>query len=1541
MLAASVLLLAGAPPAFAYAPAPDGPAGRADARPPRLHPDPGAQRPAPAQGEQARKRKATVDDLRDRAARQPQPDRATGSFQVSAAVGTFLRAGLGLPVESNLLTGLARDKAAGTLRVQLPSQPHLRDGVPAGVQPPSFGRTTLVADPATGALTVTASGDDAALTVHIRHAAANTLDFTSQVTVRVPVLGTTVSVSGPLTYSTGSAAGVSLSGSVANPIVLEAGVAQLDSGATVTLTPAGLGVAGTADLGPAAHRLRAGVRGRLAGTDSWSLAVGDAPRSTTGPVPGLTLATAMTGTVTGDHTGVRYDVHGRSTGGWHPVPGVSVNRASVRFSNVAPTDATLTPPGAGPATAWLDVTGDVGLAAGSAGAVPSRGTVTVNLDTGAAALSARQSTAVPMRGSPDRAVLDGGRFAGRLTVKPDQISGSVTGTGVLTTTLTTGKRHPATTALQMSAAGVLTATAPPTTTTPTPAATPAAKAATAAGTTTYTLSADAYTFLTQKLGIPLGSSPTISGTLSGQTLTLTVGAPGQLPLTLPAGVPAPSFGPTTVVVDEAAGTLTLNASATAGVTATLQVTIRHAGTTTLSGGADLTTTLTLGGVPFVAGATVTLTGHLTYTGGTLAASLTGSLDSAISLAGGAVTLQAGTNLSIATGGGLTVHGTALLGSGENAFTLTVDGSVTDLRNWSLSVTNPAGESWQPVPSLTLYPNFTATLTDRAGTIGFDLNSTGTATWSPASGATMSVTAFEVSNQAPAATVHCPATADGDVWLDLRGSFGYTPSGMAPLNADACVDLTSRGFQIRTTVPGRLLPNNPTFNLTDASLTATGNLTTHAFAVTGSAGVTVPSPSGGPGVTGLTAAVSFTNNTILAGVEVPDLSALSSSLAGSATLYISSTDIAGFRPADYGLTGGVFPSTIPLRAGVNIAYKYTVASLPSNVTSALNTLHVSIPAGTSILAVAQVSTTGLSASLDVNFGTDAGGAQLFNSHGAAFFLDDITLSISVGTTGGNVTLAGGGYLEMPKMWNGGAASQVEVTASASLNLSTLSPVLSLRLSNWNNALGVPGLTVRNFAASFAVSPNPSIALSANSVTMPTGWPQAIGLAAGAQISMDATVSLTQPVVRFWISGPGGSGTALTPLAVGYASQIAAGTPLTPGQQSIVDSLQIQSAAFYLAPFGGTTAAGLTMQPGLALSFTAVIDHVLVSAEASIGVAPPSLSIDVSTDNFSVGALTISNTRFFLSIDPTQFTFGFKGGYTYGANSFTIAVSLVFGDSANGASLEMRLTAGLPSYLMVSTALQGSVSGDGTGASLAAGGWGGFWVNGHQFGSVYFSFDLSTGLHWGDWLDDLKSLAASFVRYGASTNTIITALTNFGYSFYDILNALGANGVFSSDTLSTLESALNPFSTTYYDIWTYTSSGQLLVLDVSGGSQTADTQVITWPFNVNGHNQQWAFVADPAFPGWYEVVNRNSGQCLSDYGNSTAAGSPLVQYPCFGGYDQLWYFGSINLATTYVVTNGVSGLVMDVQSAYPWPGGTLDQWPYNGGTNQQFWLTNSPR
>jgi hypothetical protein len=292
--------------------------------------------------------------------------------------------------------------------------------------------------------------------------------------------------------------------------------------------------------------------------------------------------------------------------------------------------------------------------------------------------------------------------------------------------------------------------------------------------------------------------------------------------------------------------------------------------------------------------------------------------------------------------------------------------------------------------------------------------------------------------------------------------------MSALTGEACADLTAESFKITTTAPGTLLPGSSTFSLTNAELTATGTVSgsSDTFTVTGSAQASVSVPNA-PGVANLTAAVSFGTDGIVAGVSIPDLADLSSSLSGSAEVYISSATITDFNPSDYGLGNGAFPATIPLQAGVNIAYSYSVSSLPSNVSSALGSLGVTIPSGTTILAVAQVFSSGLSASLDVHFGTGPGGAQLFSNNGSAFYLDDVTLGITVGDTSGSgssVSLSGAGYLTVPQMWNGGSPSTAELTLTASIDLDTASPVLTIGLQNWTGAFGIPNLLVGNLTGS---------------------------------------------------------------------------------------------------------------------------------------------------------------------------------------------------------------------------------------------------------------------------------------------------------------------------------------------------------------------------------------------------------------------------------------------------------------------------------------------
>ena len=100
--------------------------------------------------------------------------------------------------------------------------------------------------------------------------------------------------------------------------------------------------------------------------------------------------------------------------------------------------------------------------------------------------------------------------------------------------------------------------------------------------------------------------------------------------------------------------------------------------------------------------------------------------------------------------------------------------------------------------------------------------------------------------------------------------------------------------------------------------------------------------------------------------------------------------------------------------------------------------------------------------------------------------------------------------------------------------------------------------------------------------------------------------------------------------------------------------------------------------------------------------------------------------------------------------------------------------------------------------------------------------------------------------------------------------------------------------------------------------------------------------PTDGGYAEIVSRNSGQCLSVFGNSTSARTRLVQYPCFGGTDQQRYYtgGSGNLAgTTGKLWSRGSAMVADVAGASADAGDKIEQWPSNGGSNQYFTFTNA--
>ena len=150
-------------------------------------------------------------------------------------------------------------------------------------------------------------------------------------------------------------------------------------------------------------------------------------------------------------------------------------------------------------------------------------------------------------------------------------------------------------------------------------------------------------------------------------------------------------------------------------------------------------------------------------------------------------------------------------------------------------------------------------------------------------------------------------------------------------------------------------------------------------------------------------------------------------------------------------------------------------------------------------------------------------------------------------------------------------------------------------------------------------------------------------------------------------------------------------------------------------------------------------------------------------------------------------------------------------------------------------------------------------------------------------------------------------------------LGAAGGASAATPS-FTTHISPLNTGY------------LELDVAGASTQPGAPVIDWYAN-GGANQAWTFQSTGA-ANTYEIVNQNSGQCLTTNG---VPGSQLYQWPCSANNPyQVWTtdLGAYYDFHGHAIRNPAFGLYVDVNGNSPWPGAAIDTWYWNGGYNQLF-------
>ncbi|MGH3416591.1 MAG: RICIN domain-containing protein, partial [Actinocrinis sp.] len=107
-----------------------------------------------------------------------------------------------------------------------------------------------------------------------------------------------------------------------------------------------------------------------------------------------------------------------------------------------------------------------------------------------------------------------------------------------------------------------------------------------------------------------------------------------------------------------------------------------------------------------------------------------------------------------------------------------------------------------------------------------------------------------------------------------------------------------------------------------------------------------------------------------------------------------------------------------------------------------------------------------------------------------------------------------------------------------------------------------------------------------------------------------------------------------------------------------------------------------------------------------------------------------------------------------------------------------------------------------------------------------------------------------------------------------------------------------------------------------------------FNTQFDNLTVTAGASTTLSGTYELANCNSGQALDVTAGSTADGGLVIQWPYHGGTNQQWLVTAAG-GGYYTLADANSGKLLDDPNLTTVEGTQLVQWTANGGGNQQ-WL-----
>ena len=137
--------------------------------------------------------------------------------------------------------------------------------------------------------------------------------------------------------------------------------------------------------------------------------------------------------------------------------------------------------------------------------------------------------------------------------------------------------------------------------------------------------------------------------------------------------------------------------------------------------------------------------------------------------------------------------------------------------------------------------------------------------------------------------------------------------------------------------------------------------------------------------------------------------------------------------------------------------------------------------------------------------------------------------------------------------------------------------------------------------------------------------------------------------------------------------------------------------------------------------------------------------------------------------------------------------------------------------------------------------------------------------------------------------------------------------------------------YYNIISRNSNKGL---DVADNATTSGSRIQQYDItNGGGSNQRWKFVSDGS--GNYYIIVKSTGMYLATENSSTADGVKVQQRTFSASNEFKWTVESLG-GGYYKITNVNSGKALDVENVSTANGANIQVWTYTGGLNQQWQL-----